>query len=295
VSYSGGATALEHAWTARGFEVRTRRDDRDDMLDVHHRNRLVERVIFGPHDWRVTWPFADRTNGAHEAVRRGARLVHEQACVVEVDLGPRQTGRPLAHDWVARVEGLRDVERLMLLDASFTDDDLARVVAAMPKLTELRVDRARRRPTDRVSTRRGHRTARPGRAAHSRATSASVMRAAASSWASTAMQSGTVYVDGQALRAADWGAALVRTRACAGVVVCRKDGGGGSRTRAERIRKTRLQRQLASMKPALVHGSISDAFLSFPIRSPELGTRMGHVVPPAPPPGRHRCRPQRRA
>lgn len=143
LAFTDGAVTLEHRWTPRGFEVLTRRGGVDDMRDVHHRNRVVERVIFGPHARRVLMPFADRTGVAHEALRRGARLVCAGDRVVEADLGPWQTRRPLGDDWTARVADLADLERLMLLGTMPAADDLARVVAAMPRLTELRLDRER--------------------------------------------------------------------------------------------------------------------------------------------------------
>lgn len=156
--YAEGAVTIEHRWTERGFETLTRRDGRDDMRDLHHRNRLVERALFGDHARRVRWPFADRTGVAQEAQRRGARLVYKADRVVEADFGPWQTRRPLGDDWVARVADLTDVERLVLLDTSPADDDLARAVEALARLKELRLDRER--ITDALVARL--RAARPG-------------------------------------------------------------------------------------------------------------------------------------
>lgn len=138
-----GDTTVEHRWTARGFESVTRRGGELDLSDLHHRNQMVERTIHGEREARVSWPFADRTGATHEALRRGARLVRERGRVVEVDLGPWQTRRPLGDDWVARVRGLREARELVLLATEPTEDDVLRAVVALPKLRLVRLSSER--------------------------------------------------------------------------------------------------------------------------------------------------------
>lgn len=158
ITYANYGSEIEHRWTPRGFASCTRRDGRDEMLDLWHRNRIVERVLYRDVTTVVRMPFADRTGVAHEAERRGARIVYERGVAVEADLSPWQTRRPVGVDWPARVEGLCDLERLFVLDAAPDDDDLVRVARALPKLRSLRIDRERITPE---LTRR-LRDARPG-------------------------------------------------------------------------------------------------------------------------------------
>lgn len=146
VTYAGHETEIENRWTPRGYASLTRRNGRDDMLDLRHRNRIVERVLYRDVPTVVRMPFADRTGVAHEAERRGARIVYERGVAVEADLSPWQTRRPLGLDWPSRVEDLSELWQLFVLDAAPLDDDLVRVARALPKLTSLRIDRERITP-----------------------------------------------------------------------------------------------------------------------------------------------------
>ncbi len=158
VAYTSDGSEIEHRWTPRGFASCTRRNGRDDMLDLRHRNRIVERVLYRDVPTVVRMPFADRTGVTHEAERRGARIVYERGVAVEADLSPWQTRRPLGADWPARVEDLVELERLFVLDAAPEDDDLVRVARALPKLRSLRI------PPERITPELARRLkdARPG-------------------------------------------------------------------------------------------------------------------------------------
>jgi hypothetical protein len=137
-----GECALERRWTDRGLECVAHRNGAVETRDVFYRNRLVERVM--PRvDQRVLWPVADQTGARHDALRLGARVVLRGDRVVEVDWSPWQTRRPPPPDWIDRSLTIPSTEELVLLSVELSDDDLDRLVAGLPALRLLRLDRTR--------------------------------------------------------------------------------------------------------------------------------------------------------
>jgi hypothetical protein len=120
-------------WTARGFEQTHGRSRR-----LYHRNRLVE-AQFDDHDppTRVLWPTPDATGIAHEAERRGARLVYVGERLVEVDLRPYMTKRTASENWLDALDGIEGIEQLELGEVPTSDAQLIEVLRRWPTLREL--------------------------------------------------------------------------------------------------------------------------------------------------------------